>query len=161
MNPESRFEVNEQLVAAKVMDGEAVIINLSTGSYYTSNQTAGAIWPLIEGRRAVAEIADALAARYQVARQRAEADIVALMSLLLAEEVIRPAEAAPSNAALGAAPEATQTYAAPALEVYRDMEQLLALDPPMPDVGEIPWRANASAPRLAPQRRAGDGPGDT
>ena len=33
-----------------------------------------------------------------------------------------------------------QPYRVPEVEVFRDMAQLLALDPPMPDVGDIPWR---------------------
>jgi hypothetical protein len=141
MDPNARFEVNEQLVAAKVMDGEAVIINLSTGSYYTSNDVTGAIWPLLERRSPVAAMIELLCAHYDVAPAQAAADLERLLHHLEAEQIIRPADAA---AAAGPPPEGAparrQPYRAPEVEVFRDMAQLLALDPPMPDVGDIPWR---------------------
>ena len=31
-------------------------------------------------------------------------------------------------------------YTPPVLEVYTDMSDLLALDPPMPGLADIPWR---------------------
>jgi len=141
MKPETRFEVNEELVAAKVMDGEVVIINLSTGSYYTSNDVAGTLWPLIERRCPVAAMIELLCSHYDVAPARAAADLERLLHLLEAEQIIRPASA-PASSSLPAegAPAERQPYRVPEVEVFRDMAQLLALDPPMPDVGDIPWR---------------------
>jgi hypothetical protein len=141
MNPETRFEVNDELVAAEVMDGEVVIINLSTGSYYTSNDVTGTLWPLIERRSPVAALIERLCARYDVAPARAAADVERLLQHLEAEQIIRPA-AAPASDSLPAegTPVERQPYRAPEVEVFRDMAQLLALDPPMPDVGDIPWR---------------------
>jgi methylmalonyl-CoA mutase cobalamin-binding subunit len=140
-----RFEVAVDQVAAQVMDGEVVVINLSTGSYYTSNAVAGALWPLIEAGHDTAAMAERLCSVFEVEQARAEADLETLLQQLEAEGIIRvvtigptdppadapSAEAAPSDGRLA--------YEAPAFEVFRDMEQLLALDPPMPDVGDIPW----------------------
>jgi len=140
MNQDTRFEVNEELVAAKVMDGEVVVINLSTGSYYTGNGVAGALWPLIEGRSPVAAMVELLCSHYDVAPVQAAADLGQLLHHLEAEQIIRPAVAGPSSAPADAAPAERQPYQAPVIEVFRDMAQLLALDPPMPDVGDIPWR---------------------
>ena len=140
MKPETRFEVNEELVAAKVMDGEVVIINLSTGSYYTGNDVTGTLWPLIAGRCQVATMIELLCSHYDVTPARAAADVERLLHHLEAEQIIRPA-GAPASISLDAevAPE-RQPYRVPEVEVFRDMAQLLALDPPMPDVGDIPWR---------------------
>lgn len=140
MNPETRFEVNEELVAAKVMDGEAVIINLSTGSYYTSNDVAGTLWPLIERRSPVAAMIELLCSHYDVAPAQAAADLERLLHHLETEHIIRPAGAASSSPPAEGARAERQPYRAPEIEVFRDMAQLLALDPPMPDVGDIPWR---------------------
>jgi hypothetical protein len=140
MKPETRFEVNEELVAAKVMDGEVVIINLSTGSYYTGNDVTGTLWPLIEGRHPVVALIELLCSHYDVTPALAAADVERLLHQLEAEQIIRPA-GAPASISPDAevAPE-RQPYRAPAVDVFRDMAQLLALDPPMPDVGDIPWR---------------------
>jgi len=140
MNPETRFEVNEELVAAKVMDGEVVVINLSTGSYYTGNGVAGALWPLIERRSPVAAMIELLCSHYDVAPVQAAADLGRLLHNLETEQIIRPAAAVTSSASADGAPAERQPYQAPVVEVFRDMAQLLALDPPMPDVGDIPWR---------------------
>ena len=140
MNPESRFEVNEELVAAKVMDGEVVMINLSTGSYYTSNDVTGTLWPLIERRNPVAAMIELLCSHYDVAPAQAAADLERLLHRLEAEHIIRPARAAVSSSPPEGAPKERQPYRAPLVEIFRDMAQLLALDPPMPDVGDIPWR---------------------
>lgn len=137
------------------MDGEVVVINLSTGSYYTSNAVAGAIWPLIEAGHDTAAMAERLCSVFEVERARAAADLETLLQQLEAEGIIRiastgpadppadapsadtvPGNAVPADAAPG---DARLAYEAPAFEVFRDMEQLLALDPPMPDVGDIPW----------------------
>ena len=141
MKPETRYEVNEELVAAKVMDGEVVIINLSTGSYYTGNDMTGTLWPLIEGRHPVGALIELLCSQYDVTPARAAADLERLLDHLEAEQIIRPAGApASSSLAAAGAPAERQPYRAPAVDVFRDMAQLLALDPPMPDVGDIPWR---------------------
>ncbi|HVM97366.1 MAG TPA: hypothetical protein VMT89_13310, partial [Candidatus Acidoferrales bacterium] len=34
----------------------------------------------------------------------------------------------------------SQTYESPRLVIYRDMEELLALDPPLPQYAEAPWK---------------------
>jgi hypothetical protein len=141
MKPETRFEVNEELVAAKVMDGEVVIINLSSGSYYTGNDVTGALWPLIEGRYPVATMIELLCSHYDVTPARAATDLERLLHHLEAEQIIRPAGApASSSLAVDGATAERQPYRVPAVDVFRDMAQLLALDPPMPDVGDIPWR---------------------
>lgn len=129
------------------MDGEVVVINLSTGSYYTSNAVAGSIWPLIEAGQDQVAMADRLCSLYEVERPTAEADLATLLQLLEAEGIIRSSNTVaptdlPADAAHG---DARLPYESPAFEVFRDMEQLLALDPPMPDVGEIPWQVSGEA----------------
>ena len=136
-----RFEVAIDQVAAQVMDGEVVVINLSTGSYYTSNAVAGALWPLIEAGLDTTAMTDRLCTQFEVEQARAEADLEALLQQLEAEGIIRVAtttgpEDPPADTP---SPDGRLAYEAPAFEVFRDMEQLLALDPPMPDVGDIPW----------------------
>jgi hypothetical protein len=37
-------------------------------------------------------------------------------------------------------PEAKLPYELPKLNIYRDMGDLLALDPPVPGLGETPWK---------------------
>jgi len=137
----SRFQPNAERVAAKVMDGEAVIIDLTTGTYYSLAEAGGRIWELIDARLPVEQAIDVITGEYAIPRERAAADLHALMSRLIDEQLIVPvAEGlAPITSAAVAAPRPS-AYQTPELQVYRDMQDLLALDPPMPGLGDIPWK---------------------
>lgn len=122
-------------LASTIIDGDAVLVNLATGVYYSLDGTAGAVWRMIENRRSVSEIAQGLAFHYDTTPERALADVESLVSKLLTEELI--AEAQPGNPpAPETAPAERLPYRAPQLEIYTDMSDLLALDPPMPGLFE-------------------------
>jgi hypothetical protein len=151
VNSSHRFEVATDLVAAQVMDGEVVVINLATGCYYTSNQAAGEIWPLLEQRQSLEALQTRLCDLYAVDRDTAGADLRSLLDLLEAEGIIRSATTEAESLQPESPPVAEKLpYEPPAFEVFRDMEQLLALDPPMPDAGEIPWELSDVDPLAAP-----------
>jgi len=123
---------NEQQVAAKVMDGEAILINLSTGAYYSIGSTGGFIWSLVERRLSIEDIACAVVESYDVDRARAEEDVLRLSEELRVEGLIT---ASMSDVATGVVPQADGErlpYQAPALEKFTDMAEMFALDPPLP-----------------------------
>ncbi len=62
----SCLEINSDEVAAQVIDGEAIIINLSNGMYYSLDGVGGEIWSLIVEGRTLEEVAAAIDRRYQV-----------------------------------------------------------------------------------------------
>jgi len=66
----SRLRRNEEEVAAKVMDGEAIIINLSNGCYYSMERTGGAIWGMVEAGYSLDEMVEDLLRRYDVAARK-------------------------------------------------------------------------------------------
>jgi hypothetical protein len=138
----TRLRRKDDDIVAKVMDGEAVIINLSNGIYYSIDQVGAAMWELIEQRYSLDEVAAAIAARYDVSLALAQADAVRLGGELLQHELVvvaveEPQEPSPAPASAGADKLA---YKSPQLQVYTDMEDLLALDPPTPGFGDIPWK---------------------
>ncbi len=136
-----RLTPKRQQVAAKVMDGEAVIINLANGVYYSMDKAGGLIWSMIEQARSFDGIADAVAAVYDVPPARAREDIEQLAAQLLAEDLVMAAgDEAPTQGADPAPTPRKLPYETPKLNVYRDMEELLALDPPMPGLQETPWK---------------------
>ena len=138
---DNRFRSNEAECAAKVIDGEAVIINLRNGTYYSLDGVGGTVWELIAEGRTVPEVVSALVARFDVDAPRASADVERLVRDLLAENLLVAANgAAPAAAASEANGNgARAAYAEPALVTYRDMADLLALDPPMPRLEDIAW----------------------
>lgn len=131
---ETRLRINDDEIAAEIIDCEAVIINLGTGMYYTLDGTGCEVWAMIERRFTLAEMCAALAARYAVDGQRVVADVTRLAEELLAERLVRTAhdvdgaQPAGDPASVGAA----AAYAPPSLCRYTDMSEVLALDPPLP-----------------------------
>ena len=134
-----RLVVNEAKIAARVMDGEAVIIDLATGLYYSMDGVGGDVWELIEHGHAVSQIAEAVAVRYDVTLERARADLDKLVGALAEQGLVEEADGE-LPAFDPDPPGERHEYAAPELHTYHDMGDLLALDPPMPGLAEGEWR---------------------
>jgi len=137
---QSRLRPNEEEVAAKVLDGEAILINLSNGTYYSMDKAGGFIWELIEGRHSLEEMVAAIIARYEVSSSQAQADVERLAAELVEESLVRLSDdQAPWRQEWQ--PEQCQRlpYESPQLNIYRDMADLLALDPPTPGLEYTPW----------------------
>lgn len=134
------YRANAREVAAKVVDGEAVLINLSNGKYYSMTGSGGAIWELLVVGGTVAGMARQLAQRFDVGPDVALRDVAGLVKVLGKEGlVIAGAGHVGEPAALPAAGAAREAYESPHLHTYTDMGELLALDPPMPGLDDIPW----------------------
>jgi hypothetical protein len=133
---------NEEEVAVEVLQGEAVLINLRTGHYYSMDKAAADVWQMIERRQGLGTIAAALARRYDVAAERAHADVAGLFDELQRERLALDATAAGETSG-GALPplETRLPYEPPRLNRYSDMADMLALDPPLPGLKDIPWKA--------------------
>ena len=144
---QSCLRPNEEEVAAKVMDGEAILINLSSGIYYSMDKVGGVLWELIEKRHSLEEITAAISGRYEVSPEQAQADVERLASELLQENLVVVADdAAPREKFQLRDPQQRQAYESPQLNIYRDMGALLALDPPMPGLEATPWKESEEEP---------------
>ena len=140
---ESRLRANDAECAAKVLEGEAVIINLLNGTYYSLDKAGAVVWELAAGGGTIAEIVGGVTARYEVDDARARSDVERLIDELVAERLLVPADGASAGAPIADASVTVVTgrlpYDAPMLTTYRDMADLLALDPPMPRLEDIVW----------------------
>lgn len=138
---QSRLRRKSEEVVAKVMDGEAIIINLATGVYYSLDEAGAAMWELIEAGRHLHDVAVAIAARYEVTADQAAQDVLHLASELVREDLVEITATGDGGLHESAPPTGSkQRYSAPVLHAYRDMEDLLALDPPTPSLSDIPWK---------------------
>jgi len=133
------LRIKTEEVAAEVLDGEAVLINLSNGMYYNTEGVGGLVWQLIEAGYTVEGMREELCARFPVDPDTAETDLLTFCEQAIAEGLVVAQAGQPD--ASGESPGATGgDYAAPKLNAYRDMGDLLALDPPMPGLRDIPWK---------------------
>jgi hypothetical protein len=142
VTPQTRLRLNAGKVVASLVDGAPVMINLSSGVYYSMDGTAGGfIWERIVASHSIEEIAAALAEQYEVSMDRAREDVTALAAKLLAEEVVAAEEnGTAASGAIAAAPAERLPYAPPNLDIYRDIGHLCALDPPMPGLKDLQWK---------------------
>lgn len=136
MKQDTRLRAREPDVAAKVIDGEAVIINLATGMYYSLNGSGSVVWELVEKRCSLAEASGVIAHKFRVSPDVAHADVARLWEDLLAEQLVTVSDEAPAElpdlGAFGA--NAADSYSAPALTKFEDMVDLFAADPPLPEL---------------------------
>jgi hypothetical protein len=133
------YSPNRDEIVAKVLDGEAIMINLSKGIYYSLDGVGGRVWELLEEGRGAADVAAGIVREFDVTLERARSDVERILRELLAENVVRlePGGASVSSesascAGLGA----KRPYREPKLTVYRDMADLLDLEPPTPGAAQ-------------------------
>lgn len=71
------------------MEGEAVLLALSTGRYYTLNRVGSIIWEHCTGQNTVSDIHAKLCERFEVASERALVDLIALVNQLVQEGLLQ------------------------------------------------------------------------
>jgi hypothetical protein len=118
-------------IVSKIVDDEAVIINLTTGYYYSATGVGAVIWEMMEAGHGLRQIAEAIAARYEVTADQAERDVLALAQKLLDEKIMIPAAPA-ASAIVPAAVAVRMPYRGPELSRFGDLAEHFALDPPLP-----------------------------
>jgi hypothetical protein len=126
----------DQQVAAKVMDGEAIVINLSTGIYYSLGGSGGFIWSLIEKRACLQDVVRCVVEHYEVGEAEAERDVLRLSTDLCNEGLAVASAVGSACSALAGPAGARLAYETPAIEKYTDMAEMFALDPPLPGLSQ-------------------------
>jgi hypothetical protein len=144
MQMTSRFTVNTKLVTSKIIDGEAIIINLASGMYYSLDKTGALVWMLISGGYSLQESADLLSARFSVAVDRVSEDVERLVNDLMEQNLVLAAGTGARSGEVVLDPPSGDAYETPVLNSYDDMGDVLALDPPLPqvEVENESWEAN-------------------
>lgn len=136
------FRPNNPNVIHEIIDGEAVLVNLESGSYYSIDKVGAVIWEYMENGLSISHIIKGIASRYEGNWNDIEQGVQQLFTQLQAEQLIIPSEAPPTNEWVlpvnGAANGSKPLFEAPVLHKYTDMEDLLLLDP-IHDVDESGW----------------------
>ena len=79
---------NQAQVIDRVVDGEVLLIHLTTGDYYSLDEVGACIWQYADGTRSAAQIADLIAADYVVDREVAVTDVLRLVNELTNEGLL-------------------------------------------------------------------------
>jgi hypothetical protein len=136
-----RIRVNSPTVVSEVIEGEAVIMNLTTGRYFSCQGVGGEMWGLIEQGATRDQILNHCQTRYSVDSADLDQALTDFLASLNEHDLIREEVAEGSETdSETPLPESysKSAFQPPILNVYSDMEDLLLLDP-IHDVDETGW----------------------
>ena len=138
---QARYRPRDEEVASKVIDGEAIIINLANGVYYSMDKVGALIWDLLQAGCTLEEMILAVTDQYDVSREDAESNVRELVQELVQENLVVSTEnGIPLPTADQLDHKEKAAYETPKLNIYRDMGDLLALDPPVPGLDDTPLK---------------------
>ena len=137
-----RFRVNTPTVTHETIDGEAVIINLDSGNYYSLVEAGSLIWALVDGGASASEVQDLLQQTYHGNATDIDRGVQELLAQLQQENLIVPVDGAAVADLSDVMPSSNvhekPSFNAPLLNKFSDMQELLLLDP-IHDVDEAGW----------------------
>ena len=126
-----KYRVASDKVIGKVLDDEAVIINLATGIYYGLDGPAAKVWDYASTGVSQGAIAQALLKQYPD-QQGLETDLEKLLEQMCNDGLLVPDEMP------GEEPSVTfewpSAYQPLEMTCYDDVAEMVALDPPLPEL---------------------------
>jgi hypothetical protein len=125
-------------IAAELFGGEAIIINLADGTYHSLVGAAADAWALIAAGLSEAVTVVALTQRFDVPVADIETGVAALVDDLVAADLLVPADRPRQPPAVPELDPPTGGWETPVLTSYTDMQDMLALDPPIPGLSGLP-----------------------
>ena len=127
----------------QTLDGEVIVVNLDTGTYYSFDGVAAEIWAAIERGLTVQEAVAEAADRYDASSDVAEPAVKRFLAELASEELIVGVNGSePLAAPVDGVPH--DGFPEPLLNKYTDMQELLLLDP-IHEVDERGWPNSGDA----------------
>jgi Coenzyme PQQ synthesis protein D (PqqD) len=147
-----RFRVNTPTVTHETIDGEAVIINLDSGNYYSLVDVGSFIWDLVEKGASAGDVQNLVLQTYQGNATDIDRGVEELLAELQQENLIVPVDSAgeifdPTQVASSNNNHEKPSFNAPLLHKYSDMQELLLLDP-IHDVDDAGWpKPNPDPPK--------------
>lgn len=72
------------------MDGDKVMLSVSSGKYFNLGEVGGRIWELLITPASVKQIVDTLTEEYDVVPEQCAYQVSSYMKLLLKEQLIQP-----------------------------------------------------------------------
>lgn len=124
------FVINTDDVVDEVIDNEAILINLQTGSYYSLEGSACVIWKWLKsGALSVSDCSRLAAEQFDGNTGGAPNEIGQFLDELLGEGLLVIANHIQESASERCVSEDRMHYVTPKLAKYTDMEAMLLLDP--------------------------------
>jgi hypothetical protein len=122
------YTINTPDVIAETIDGETILVNLTTGAYYSLEGSGSAIWDALLEGHAPEAVAEHLAHVYESPADELQAAVEGLVADLRAEQILVEAPSAHAPGPL-AANGARAAFEPPKLKKFTDMQEIILLDP--------------------------------
>lgn len=87
LTPDTVISSTQNQVSSE-LEGEAVILNLSSGVYYGLNEVGARVWELIQQPKRLSEVLDALLEEYDVQPEACSEDVKAIIRELASANLI-------------------------------------------------------------------------
>jgi hypothetical protein len=139
--PNTCLRINAPQVIHETIDGEVIVINLTTGNYYSVKGSGAAVWGALQGSPpSVDELVSLLQPAFDAPADDVDAGVRAFVDDLFAEGLVVRDDATPNTPPTGddATLPAGQEFERPRLEKYTDMQDLVLLDP-VHEVDQTGW----------------------
>ena len=125
----TRFAANHPSVVDEMIDGEVVVIDLATGSYFSLVESAAVIWASLATRPTLDEVAAYLGHAYDAGPDECYAAGGAFLDALVAEGLVVQVDGSSGSRTEPVLPAVSGPLPEPQLEKFDDMQQLILLDP--------------------------------
>lgn len=133
----SAWSIKDSGVIHQQFDGEVVVIDLASGSYFSLAGSGGALWRQLGSGGATADaLAATLVSLHEVDAAQAKADVAAFIAdleregLVVRTDGVPHSEDAPRDAESPAGAGAARApYLAPKVNAFHDLQELFLLDP--------------------------------
>ena len=134
------FNIKRPDIVHETIEGEAVIVNLENGVYYSLRNSGVDAWNMIETGANFEEISKMMTDRYNVSAKVIEESLTDLLIILQKEGLV---EVTSTKRSVSKAPQSVTTgeklsFVSPVLEKFSDLQELLLLDP-IHEVDEEGW----------------------
>src|SRR5262245_16802708 len=85
---DERYTIDEAHIVSEVIDGDAIIVNLANGYYYSLDPSASEIWGWLQSGWSFGEIVTTIRDRYDCAGGDPETAVRALIGSFIADALI-------------------------------------------------------------------------
>lgn len=142
MSGNLHFEINRPVVLHETIDGEAIILNMRSGNYFSLDEIGSIIWDSLEDTTSVNHIVSLLKGRYQENGISIENAVHHFFSFLEKEYLVfQTSDKGVPVREINldhTSNENRKQFTSPKIEKYDDMQELLLMDP-IHEVDESGW----------------------
>jgi len=141
MSDFQRYTIDETRIVSEIIDGEAVIVNLSNGYYYSLDPSAAEIWGWLLSGWSISEMVSVIQDRYDCSGVDPRTAVCALIDTFMADDLIasRCETGDPPAVERGAdGSQGKKPFPAPFVQRFEDMRGFLLVDP-IHEVDETGW----------------------